>query len=76
MDIKELLTKEPEEILKALAVKQERKVPLDECKKQYDPKKHDVFDSAKRPMKKVKKATDTRDENNEVVYNEVIGAPE
>lgn len=70
MDIKEILKEQPEEVVKKLTKKPERKVSLDTCINQYDPTKHDVFDPLKRPQKKVKKATGTKDENGNEVYED------
>lgn len=71
MDIKEILKLDPEEILKKLTVKLERKVTLDVCKKQYDPVKHDILDPVKRLRKTVLKATGKKDANGEEIYESV-----
>ena len=61
METKDLLVGKPDDIYKRLAVKTERKVPLDDIKRQLNPLEHDVFDPVKRPMKDVKKPSSRKD---------------
>ena len=44
------------------------RVEVETCINQFDPKKHDVFDEAKRPKKMVQKATGAKDENGQPAY--------
>lgn len=81
MDIKELLRGKPEDMQKALAVKQESKVQYEDIKKQFNPYEHDVFDVTKRPKKEVKKPSGQKDTQGKDIminsYEEVtrIGVP-
>ncbi len=70
MDIKELMTQDFDLIKKELSQKPKRTISVEECLKQYDPKKHSVFDETKRPKKKVTKATDQKDDKGNIIYRE------
>lgn len=48
------------------------KVAYDDLKKQYDPKQHDVFDTAKRPKKEIKKDSGRKDDAGNTIYETVL----
>lgn len=48
------------------------KVTYSDLEKQYDPSKHDVFDTTKRPKKEVKKDTGSKDSQGNSVYQTVL----
>jgi SPP1 family phage portal protein len=55
-------------IKKELTVKEAPKVPKENCLKQYDPSRHDIFDETKRPKKLVKKASGQKDDKGQPIY--------
>lgn len=73
MDISAILTLPAEQQINDLKSTKSVTTPdIDDLKKQWNPKDHDVFDTTKRPDKKVRKATGEKDSEGKQVFIEAL----